>query len=179
VDTAAVIANAMTDYLLASGTNKAPASRAPAHMAAWLEARGYRIVRSPAPRPFDPGNRDEIARIASSIDWRSTSVASETRNEIVRQLVDAVTTAATVPTERRRSAWMGARYPSRFRPTIVRTPTERDERAGDTDESTQAAATPSSGYTELHTDELHAEAGHPPPCSSLCPCSVELPGESA
>lgn len=168
----------MTDYLLASGTNKAPASRAPAHMAAWLEARGYRIVRSPAPRPFDPGNRDEIARIASSIDWRSTSVASETRNEIVRQLVDAVTTPAGGATDRRRSAWMGARYPSRFRPTIVRTTTERDERAGDMDESAQTHAA-SSGYPEPHTDELHAEVGHPPPCSSLCPCSVELPGESA
>lgn len=168
----------MTDYLLASGTNKAPASRAPAHMAAWLEARGYRIVRSPAPRPFDPGNRDEIARIASSIDWRSTSVASETRNEIVRQLVDAVTTPAGGATDRRRSAWMGARYPSRFRPTIVRTTTERDERAGHMDESAQTHAA-SSGYPEPHTDELHAEVGHPPPCSSLCPCSVELPGESA
>jgi hypothetical protein len=164
VDTAAVIANAMTDYLLASGTNKAPASRAPAHMAAWLEARGYRIVRTPAPRPFNPGDRDEIARIASSIDWRSTSVANETRNEIVRQLVDAVTTASTVATERHRPDRMGVRHPSRFRPTIVRTPTERDERAED---------------TERHTDELHAEAGHSPPCSSLCPCSVELPGESA
>jgi hypothetical protein len=151
-----VIADAMTDYLLASGTNRAPATRAPAHMAAWLEARGYRIVRSPAPRPADPGDRDEIARIVSSIDWESTGVATESRNEVVRRLIDAVKAAATVSADRRRT-WMGVRYPSRFRPTIVPTSQACSDRAAD--------------VTEPDTDDAHAST-----CSSLCPCSIELPG---
>jgi hypothetical protein len=168
VDTAVVIADAMTDYLLASGTNKAPATRAPAHMAAWLEARGYRIVRSPAPRSIDrapatrsvdQGDPDEITRIVSSIDWNSTGVASENRREVVRRLIDAVKAAATASADRRRT-WMGVRYPSRFRPTIV--PTACSERAADGAEPTEASTSSS----------LDAE----PPCSSLCPCSVELPG---
>jgi hypothetical protein len=36
----------MTGYFLAAGTNRAPAASAPAHMAAWLEAHGYQILRS-------------------------------------------------------------------------------------------------------------------------------------
>jgi hypothetical protein len=55
VNTAEVIGNAMTDYLLASGTAKAPAARAPQYIAAWLEGRGYRIVRSPGALPADRG----------------------------------------------------------------------------------------------------------------------------
>jgi hypothetical protein len=42
VDTAAVLGNAMTDYLLAVGAKTAPAARAPEHMAEWLDAHGYR-----------------------------------------------------------------------------------------------------------------------------------------
>jgi hypothetical protein len=155
VDTAAVIANAMTDYLLASGTNKAPATRAPAHMAAWLDARGYRVVRSPAPRPSDQGDRDEISRIASSIDWRSINVASEAKNEIVRQIIDAVTATETVATDRREAASI-ARHPSRFRPTIVRPTTACTERAADVEEPDEGPA-PSSAITELH-----AEGADPP-----------------
>jgi len=45
VDTAGVLGNAMTDYLLAVGSNNAPAAPAPDHMAAWLDAHGYLIVR--------------------------------------------------------------------------------------------------------------------------------------
>jgi len=48
MDTAAVLGNAMTDYLLAVGAKRAPAARAPEHMAEWLAAHGYRIVRLPA-----------------------------------------------------------------------------------------------------------------------------------
>lgn len=45
VDTAAVLADAMTDYVLAVGVNRAaPAAGAPEHMAAWLAAHGYRVV---------------------------------------------------------------------------------------------------------------------------------------
>jgi hypothetical protein len=170
VDTAGVIADAMTDYLLAQGTKKAPATRAPAHMAAWLEARGYRIVRSPAPRSVgrataprsvDQGDPDEITRIVSSIDWHSTGVASENRGEIVRRLIDAVKAAAAASADRRR-AWMGVRYPSRFRPTIVPIPTACGERTAD-----------GAGPTEASTSSsLDAEL----PCSSLCPCSIELSG---
>jgi hypothetical protein len=47
MDTAALLGDAMTDYLLAAGTKTAPASRAPEHMAAWLHAHGYRIIRTP------------------------------------------------------------------------------------------------------------------------------------
>ena len=52
----------MTGYLLANGTNKAPAVQAPAHMAAWLEARGCSIVRCAGPGPADPGDFDLVAR---------------------------------------------------------------------------------------------------------------------
>lgn len=61
METAALIGSAMTDYLLAAGTNKAPATGAPAHMAAWLDARGYRIVRSPVTRPDGQGNQVALA----------------------------------------------------------------------------------------------------------------------
>src|ERR1700754_3663236 len=60
MNTADVIGDAMADYLLANGTNKAPARRAPAHMAAWLATHGYRIVRCPGPGPFDPGAPDHV-----------------------------------------------------------------------------------------------------------------------
>jgi hypothetical protein len=66
MDTAAVLGNAMTDYVLAAGTNKAPAVRAPEHMAAWLEAHGYRIVRTSDIGPVDPSDRD---RVAARINW--------------------------------------------------------------------------------------------------------------
>ena len=46
VNTAAVLADAMTDYVLTVGVNRtAPAAGAPEHMAAWLEVHGYRVVR--------------------------------------------------------------------------------------------------------------------------------------
>jgi hypothetical protein len=83
----------MTDYLLANGTNKAPAVRAPAHMASWLEARGYRIVRSPSPGSVDPGDRDLVARIAAGVDWTSGEDPSgdeDGRLSIVRQVLAAV-----------------------------------------------------------------------------------------
>jgi hypothetical protein len=48
MDTAAVLGNAMADYLLAVSAKRAPAARAPEHMAEWLDAHGYRIVRLPA-----------------------------------------------------------------------------------------------------------------------------------
>ena len=45
VNTAAVLADAMTDYVLTVGGNRAaPAAGAPEHMAAWLEAHGYQVV---------------------------------------------------------------------------------------------------------------------------------------
>jgi hypothetical protein len=93
VETAAVIGLAMTDYLLAAGTNKAPATRAPEHMAAWLETRGYRLVRSPATGPADPGDPGLVARIAAAIDWRSLAYDTCTRHAIIRQVLTAVDTA--------------------------------------------------------------------------------------
>ena len=45
MNTAAVLADAMTDYVLTAGVDRAaPAAGAPEHMAAWLEAQGYQIV---------------------------------------------------------------------------------------------------------------------------------------
>jgi hypothetical protein len=90
-----MISSAMTDYLPANGTNKAPAAQAPAHMAAWLEARGYCIVRSPGPGPADPGDLDLVART----DWRSAG-DEDGRPEIARQVL----AASAVPTDIRRVA---------------------------------------------------------------------------
>jgi hypothetical protein len=44
MDAAAVLGDALTDYVLATGTKRASATQAPEHMARWLEAHGYRIV---------------------------------------------------------------------------------------------------------------------------------------
>jgi hypothetical protein len=164
VDTATVIANAMTDYLLASGTNKAPAKRAPAHMAAWLDARGYRLVRPPAPHPAEQDDRNEFTRIASSIDWRSAGITSEAKSEIVRQIIDAVTAAATVSTDKRQSTPRGARHPSSFRPTIVRSTTAGTERAAEVEEPAEAPSA-SSAYTQVNAHGANAQ-----------PCSIELYG---
>ena len=89
VNTAFVIGDAMTDYLLAAGTNTAPASGAPAHMAAWMESRGYRIVRSLALRPGEPGGLDEVARIVGSIDWQHSDDEYLNRRSIVCQILAA------------------------------------------------------------------------------------------
>jgi hypothetical protein len=163
VDTATVIANAMTDYLLASGTNKAPATRAPAHMAAWLDARGYRLVRPPAPRPAEQDDQNEFTRIASSIDWRSAGITSEAKSEIVRQVIDAVTAAATASTDKRQSAPLGARHASPFRPTIVRSTTAGTERAAEAEEPEAPSA--SSARNHLNAHGANAQ-----------PCSIELYG---
>jgi hypothetical protein len=94
VNTAAVIGSAMTDYLLASGTNKAPATRAPAHMAAWLHAHGYRIVRSPATGQIDPGDTETVARITGQIDWQAGGDEGGTRRSVVRQVLAALVAGA-------------------------------------------------------------------------------------
>ena len=48
VNTAAVLADAMTDYVLTVGVDRAaPAAGAPEHMAAWLEAHGYHVIHRP------------------------------------------------------------------------------------------------------------------------------------
>ncbi|GAA5121838.1 hypothetical protein GCM10023320_31250 [Pseudonocardia adelaidensis] len=76
----------MTDYFLANGTNKAPATLAPAHIASWLDSRGYHIVRLPVAGPVDPGDPDLVARIAALIDWRSFEHEDD-RLAIVRQIL--------------------------------------------------------------------------------------------
>ena len=103
MNTAAVIGNAMTDYLLAAGTNKAPATGAPAYMAAWLEARGYRIVRSPVVRPIEQGDLDQVTQIVSLIDWHPTDDECGYRRSIVCQVLAAASTA-TVAIDARRVA---------------------------------------------------------------------------
>lgn len=70
VDTAALLGDAMTDYLLAAGTKTAPALGAPEHMAAWLRAHGYRIVRTPRKGSADPHNTDLIEQITALADVR-------------------------------------------------------------------------------------------------------------
>jgi hypothetical protein len=86
VETAAVIGLAMTDYLLAAGTNRAPATHAPEHMAAWLESRDYRLVRLPG----DRDDADLVSRIAAAIDWRSVADDASGRQAIIRQVLTAV-----------------------------------------------------------------------------------------
>jgi hypothetical protein len=105
VETSVAIGFAMTDYLLAAGTNKAPASNAPAHMAAWIESRGYRLVRSQDADPADPGDPERVARIAAAVDWRSAAaegaegVGGSAQHAIVRQVLAAISSAATVGVE--------------------------------------------------------------------------------
>ena len=93
MDTAAVLGNAMTDYVLAAGTNKAPAVRAPEHMAAWLAAHGYRIVRTSDIGPVDPSDRD---RIAARIKWGCVGQDGLGRCSILRQVLRAVAAPADV-----------------------------------------------------------------------------------
>jgi len=81
----------MTDYFLANGTNKAPATLAPAHIASWLDARGYHIVRLPAAGPVDPGDAELVARIAALIDWEA-SEDEDNRRVIVRRILSALHT---------------------------------------------------------------------------------------
>ena len=88
-----MIGFAMTDYLLAFGTNKAPAARAPDHMAAWLDSRGYKLVRSPA-GPADPDDSAQVARIAAEVDWYSVAYDPGARHAIVRQVLAAAGAAA-------------------------------------------------------------------------------------
>jgi hypothetical protein len=102
MDTAAVIGDAMTDYLLAAGTNKAPATRAPAHMAAWMQSRGYRLVRNSA-GPVDPGDPHQVARIAATIEWQ-IGVEAPDRYSIVRQVLLAATAGARVVAAVRQAA---------------------------------------------------------------------------
>jgi hypothetical protein len=93
----------MTDYLLANGTNKAPATLAPAHMASWLDARGYRIVRSPDQGPVDPGDPELVARIAALIDWPSGEHEDD-RHAIVRQVLAAASNQSDANSDIRRVA---------------------------------------------------------------------------
>ena len=54
MNTAALLADAMTDYVLTAGVDRgAPAAGAPEHIAAWLEARGYRLVHRLRSAPRD------------------------------------------------------------------------------------------------------------------------------
>ena len=87
----------MTDYLLVVGAKTAPAARAPEHMAEWLDAHGYRIVRVPADtEPHDPGEADIANRIASLIARRSCCRDGADRCSILRQVLAAGTTRADV-----------------------------------------------------------------------------------
>jgi hypothetical protein len=93
----------MTDYFLANGTNKAPAAQAPAHIASWLDARSYRIVRLPATGPVDPGDQDLVARITALIDWE-TCEQEEDRRAIVRQILTSLSAPCAAHTDLRRAA---------------------------------------------------------------------------
>jgi hypothetical protein len=93
----------MTDYFLANGTNKAPATLAPAHIASWLNARGYHIVRLPAAGPVDPGGLGVVARIAALIDWE-TCEDEDDRLAIVRQILAALATSSAAGTDVSRAA---------------------------------------------------------------------------
>jgi hypothetical protein len=62
-------------------------------MASWLQARGYRLVRSPGAGPADPGDPEQVARIAAAVDWRSLAYDAGARNAIVRQVLAAAAAA--------------------------------------------------------------------------------------
>ena len=87
----------MTDYLLAVGAKTAPAARAPEHMAEWLAAHGYRIVRVPADiEPGDPYDTDFTDRLDPLIDRRSCCRHGADRCSILRQVLAAGATRAGV-----------------------------------------------------------------------------------
>jgi hypothetical protein len=88
VDTTAVLGNAITDYLLAAGAKTAPAARAPEHMAEWLDAHGYQIVRVPSDNETGgPGDADFLDRIAALIDRRSYCPDGAERCLILRHVL--------------------------------------------------------------------------------------------
>jgi hypothetical protein len=93
----------MTDYFLANGTNKAPAVQAPAHIASWLDSRGYRIVRLPAPGPVDPGDPDLVARITALVDWDRCE-REDDRRAIVRQVLASLCIPSAAHPDVRRAA---------------------------------------------------------------------------
>ena len=104
VNTATVISDAMTAYVLASGTNKAPAAGAPAHVAAWLESRGYRIVRSPALRPVEPGDLDQVTRLVELVNWHSARDDRESRRSVVLQILALAAAAEPAAVDTRMAA---------------------------------------------------------------------------
>jgi hypothetical protein len=54
MDTAAVLGDAMTEYVLVAGAaGRASAADAPRYIVAWLEANGYQIVRVADTGPAD------------------------------------------------------------------------------------------------------------------------------
>ena len=85
----------MTDYLLAVGARVAPAARAPEHMAEWLDAHRYRIVRVPVDiEAGDPGEADLVDLITALIGMRSCCQDGADRCSILRQALAAGTTRA-------------------------------------------------------------------------------------
>jgi hypothetical protein len=77
----------MTDYLLTNGTNRAAAAQAPAHMAQWLEAKGYRIVRSSG--SVDPQDPALLTLIGQSVEWPSCE-DEDGRRSVVSQVLAAI-----------------------------------------------------------------------------------------
>jgi hypothetical protein len=103
VDTAAVMSSAMTDYLLANGTNKAPATQAPAYIASSPDNRGYHIVRLPVAGPVDLGDPDLVARVAALIEWGSVEHEDD-KLAIVRQVLSWLAGPSIPSTHVRRAA---------------------------------------------------------------------------
>jgi len=91
----------MTDYLLTNGTNRAGAAHAPAHMAQWLEAKGYRLVRSSG--PFDPQDPALLTLIGKLVEWPSCEDEDE-RRSIVSQVLAAISAVDAATPDIRRAA---------------------------------------------------------------------------
>jgi hypothetical protein len=91
----------MTDYLLTNGTNRAAAAQAPAHMAEWLEAKGYRLVRSA--RPFDPQDPALLTLIGKLVEWPSCE-DEDGRRSIVSQVLSAISAVDAATPDIRRAA---------------------------------------------------------------------------
>jgi len=102
MDTAAVLGDALTDYVLATGTKRASATGAPEHMARWLEAHGYRIVPVQDSGRGDPDSSGRVDLIAAGTGGRCVGTDGADGTGpcwILREVLDA-----TIPADAQRVA---------------------------------------------------------------------------
>jgi hypothetical protein len=86
--TAAVLDDAMTDYVLCAGADKAPAAGVPEYMSRWLHADSYRMVHTwGTGRPTQrTGGRGRVV----TLGWGCVGTDGAYRCAVLRQLRAAV-----------------------------------------------------------------------------------------